>query len=111
MEAAMDGAVGFDLSVMDRIRAIIAEQAMLDLADVTPEARLSDLGLDSLGLVESLFAIEEAFDISVPFNANDAGANDAGANEAGAPEPGQGRFDVSTVAAIIAGVERLLAAR
>lgn len=101
MEAAMDGAVGFDLSVMDRIRAIIAEQAMLDLADVTPEARLSDLGLDSLGLVESLFAIEEAFDISVPFNANDAGAN----------EPGQSRFDVSTVAAIIAGVERLLAAR
>ena len=101
MEAAMDGAVGFDISVADRIRAIIAEQAMLDIADVTPEARLSDLGLDSLGLVESLFAIEEAFDISVPFNANEPGENEAG----------KSRFDVSTVAAIIAGVKGLIAAR
>ena len=32
---------------------------------------LDDLGIDSLGLVESIFAIEEAFDISVPFNANE----------------------------------------
>ena len=29
------------------------------------------LGLDSLGLVEAIFALEEAFGISVPFNANE----------------------------------------
>ena len=35
------------------------------------DATLEDLGIDSLGLVEAVFAIEEAFDIQVPFNANE----------------------------------------
>ncbi|MCC6305825.1 MAG: acyl carrier protein [Rhodobacteraceae bacterium] len=82
-------------SVRDRVIAIIAEQAVLDAADVRPEATLEDLGIDSLGLVEAIFAIEEAFDIAVPFNANEPAASAA--------------FDISTVAAIIAAVERLCA--
>ena len=83
-------------SVRDRIIAIIAEQAVLDPADVKPEATLEDLGVDSLGLVEAIFAIEEAFDISVPFNAND---------------PQASGFDISSVASIVAAVEGLVAAR
>ena len=43
--------------------AIIAEQAVIDVADVSDGKTLDDLGIDSLGLVESIFAIEEAFDI------------------------------------------------
>jgi acyl carrier protein len=81
-------------NVRDKVIAIIAEQAVLEPGDVTPEATLADLGIDSLGLVESIFAIEEAFDIQVPFNAN---------------EPDQSEFDISSVAAIIAAVEGLLA--
>lgn len=76
------------------VMAIIAEQAMLHVADVKPDSTLASLGIDSLGLVESIFAIEEAFDISVPFNAN---------------EPSQSDFDISSVAAIIAAVEKLIA--
>lgn len=79
--------------VADKIIAIIAEQAVLDVADVTPDATLASLGLDSLGLVETIFAIEEAFDISVPFNAN---------------APGEAGFDISSVASIIAAVEGLV---
>lgn len=82
------------LDISDKIRAIIAEQAMLDVADVTLDARLADLGVDSLALVEAIFAIEEAFDVSVPFNAN---------------EPGRAEFDISTVGAIVAAVEGLIA--
>lgn len=82
------------MNVKDKVIAIIAEQAVLDVADVTMDSTMESLGLDSLGLVESIFAIEEAFDISVPFNAND---------------PGQTDFDISSVAAIVAGVERLIA--
>lgn len=82
--------------VAERIRAILAEQAVLNLADVTPESTLESLGIDSLGLVEAIFAIEEAFDISVPFNAN-------------APE--DSAFDISSVAAIIRAVEGLIAAQ
>ena len=81
-------------AVKDRVVAIIAEQAVLDVADVRMDATLDDLGIDSLGLVESIFAIEEAFDISVPFNAN---------------EPDQSDFDISSVAAIVAAVEKLVA--
>ncbi len=81
-------------SVADTVRQIIAEQAVLDVADVKPDQTLEDLGIDSLGLVESIFAIEEAFDIQVPFNAND---------------PSESDFDISNVAAIIAAVEGLVA--
>lgn len=82
------------MSIQDRVIAIIAEQAVLDPADVTPDATLEALGIDSLGLVESIFAIEEAFDITIPFNAN---------------EPDKSDFDISSVASIIAGIEKLVA--
>jgi acyl carrier protein len=58
-------------SIKDQILEIIAEQAVLDVSDVSLNSTLDDLGIDSLGLVESIFAIEEAFDIQVPFNANE----------------------------------------
>ncbi|WP_127900843.1 acyl carrier protein [Solirhodobacter olei] len=81
--------------VKDKVVAIIAEQAVLDVADVKPEATLESLGIDSLGLVESIFAIEEAFDITVPFNANEPDQN--------------AEFDISTVGSIVAAVESLVA--
>lgn len=44
---------------------------MLDPERITAQATPADLGIDSLGLVESISAIEEAFDIVIPFNANE----------------------------------------
>ena len=82
--------------VAARVIAIIAEQAVLDVTEVSPEMRLDELGIDSLGLVEAIFAIEESFDISVPFNAN---------------EPGKSGFDMTSVASVIAAVEGLIARR
>ncbi|MGR3804767.1 acyl carrier protein [Marinibacterium profundimaris] len=82
------------MNIKDRVIRIIAEQAVLEPSDVTPDSTLEDLGIDSLGLVESIFAIEEEFDINVPFNAN---------------EPSQSDFDISNVASIISGVEALIA--
>ena len=73
---------------------IIAEQAVLDPAEVRMDSTPDELGVDSLGMVEAVFAIEEAFDISVPFNAND---------------PGRSDFDIDDVAAIVAAVKRLIA--
>lgn len=79
-----------------KVIAIIAEQAVLDVEDVKLDSTLASLGIDSLGLVEAIFAIEEAFDVSVPFNAN---------------EPTQSDFDISSVAAIVAAVEKLIASK
>ena len=81
------------MDVGAKVIEIIAEQAMIDPSDINLGHSLEDLGIDSLGLVESIFAIEEDFDISVPFNAND---------------PGSGAFDISSVAAVIAAVEGLV---
>lgn len=84
------------MSIASQVIDIIAEQALLEPSDVTTDKTLDDLGIDSLGLVESIFAIEEAFDISVPFNAN---------------EPSASEFDISSVGAIITAVETLVAAQ
>ena len=81
------------MDIKDRVIDIIAEQAMLDVSDVTMDSTLGDLGIDSLGLVESIFAIEEAFDIQVPFNAN---------------EPSAGDFDISSVGSIVDGITKLV---
>lgn len=82
------------MSIKDTVIAILARQAVLDETDVTLQSTPEDLGIDSLGLVETIFAIEEAFDVSVPFNAND---------------PAQSSFDISSVAAIVGAVEKLVA--
>lgn len=77
-----------------KVRDIIAEQAMLDPEQVKPDSTPEQLGLDSLGLVEIVFAIEEAFDISVPYNAND---------------PAQSDFSINTVQSVADGVRGLVA--
>lgn len=76
--------------------AILAKQLLLAPGEIAPTARIDDLGLDSLGKVEAIFALEERFDIHVPFNAN---------------APDQPDFDFSSVPSIVAGVERLIARR
>ncbi len=82
------------LPVQERVITIIAEKAVLRREDVRPEQTLAELGIDSLGMVEAIFALEEAFDITIPFNAN---------------ESVQTAFDLSTVASLVAFIEDLIA--
>ncbi|CAE7740380.1 acpP [Symbiodinium sp. CCMP2456] len=51
---------------LSRDTAVIAEQLGVDKEKVTREATLSELGADSLDIVESVMALEEAFDIELP---------------------------------------------
>ncbi|MBZ8119409.1 acyl carrier protein [Roseovarius sp. LXJ103] len=81
------------MDIEQRVISIIADQAMLEPSDVTLDSSLEDLGIDSLGLVEAIFAIEEAFDINVPFNAN---------------EPSESDFDITSVRSIMDGIQRLI---
>ncbi|MDB2407052.1 acyl carrier protein [Jannaschia sp.] len=79
-----------------RVHEILAEQAMIAPDLVTDASTPQDLGIDSMGVVEAIFAIEEGFGITVPFNSN---------------VPKASEFDISTVGAIVAAVERLVAAQ
>ena len=81
-------------NVKDRVIQIIAEQAVLEPSDISLDQSLEDLGVDSMGLVEAIFSIEESFDIQVPFNAN---------------EPEKSEFNISSVQSIITAVEGLIA--
>lgn len=89
------------MEIAARVTQIIAAQALRDPALLSPEMTMEEIGLDSLGLVEAIFAIEETFDICVPFNPNDAPQSD------GAPEG----FGAATLGEIIASVEGLVAER
>lgn len=80
----------------ERVHAILAEQAMIPPEEVRDDQTLTDLGIDSMGVVEAIFAIEESFDIRVPFNAN---------------RPGDSEFDLSSIGAIVAAVRTLVAAQ
>ena len=84
------------MNVQDKVIAILADQALLDVSDVTLDDTPETLGIDSMGLVETIFGIEEAFDITVPFNAN---------------APTDSGFDVTSVRAIVAAVEELVRER
>ena len=83
-------------AVQDKIIEIIAEQAVLDPSEVSIDMTIEELGLDSLGLVEAVFAIEENFEISVPFNANDPAASE---------------FDITSVKSMINAVQALIKAQ
>lgn len=82
--------------VLDKVSQIVAEQAMVDPEEITAATKLDELGLDSLALVEVVFGIEEAFDVSVPYNAND---------------PSDSEFELTTVGAIVDAVRTLVAAK
>ena len=81
------------MDIRSKVIEIIADQAIVEPSDLSDESTLESLGIDSLGLVESIFAIEEAFNIQIPFNAN---------------QPNESLFDISSVATIVQGIEQLI---
>jgi acyl carrier protein len=81
------------MDIRSKVIEIIADQAIVEPSDLTDESTLESLGIDSLGLVESIFAIEEAFNIQIPFNAN---------------QPNESSLDISSVATIVQGIEQLI---
>lgn len=51
---------------------IIAAKSKAEPGTLSRQTELSTLTLDSLDVVEMIFQIEEKFDISIPYNANEA---------------------------------------
>jgi acyl carrier protein len=76
---------------IDEILDIVAQKALIDRSKLTPDVKLTDLNVNSLDMVEVIFALEDRFGVQLPFNANTS------ANE------------VQTVGDVIAMVEKELA--
>jgi len=81
------------MTIQDTVVKILAEKALLKPGDVELDFSISDLGLDSLGIVEIIFALEEQFNIEIDINFNNVNSSD---------------FDISTVQEIIKSIEKIL---
>jgi len=52
--------------VIDRVRAVVADNQRISVDQITADTRFEDLGMDSLDATNLMFALEDAFDISIP---------------------------------------------
>ena len=55
-----------------QILEIIQKHTQDPAASVSRDSRIEDTGIDSYGLIEIVFELEEALGIDIPYNANDA---------------------------------------
>ena len=54
------------MNTLQAIQRMMVEQFELKAEDLTPEAQLEALGLDSLSVIEFMFNIEDEFHIKLP---------------------------------------------
>jgi acyl carrier protein len=54
------------ISTFERLHAILVKDYQLAPDAVTPEATLESLGIDSLGVAELLFSIEDEYRVTLP---------------------------------------------
>jgi acyl carrier protein len=77
------------ISTFDRLRAILVKDYQLAPNTVTMQAKLESLGIDSLGVAELLFSIEDEYRVTLP------------------PEP----VDLNTVGEVVHYIDALVAGR
>ncbi len=53
-------------TTFERIRSMLVKDYQIDPDALTPDSALEDLGIDSLGLAELMFNIEDEFKIALP---------------------------------------------
>lgn len=53
-------------TTIDRLRVLLVKDYKLDPAALVPDAPLAELGIDSLGVAELMFNIEDEFKVTIP---------------------------------------------
>ena len=64
-----------DRPVHDEIVAILAKETGIDANDLKPDATIHDLGIQSIDMVQAIFAIETRFDVEIPVGLEHEGAD------------------------------------
>ena len=54
------------MSVLNTLQAILIADYKVPRERVEPDAKLTDLGIDSLGMLELMFKIEDSFTLKIP---------------------------------------------
>lgn len=55
----------------EKILRIVRKHMQDPTASITPDTKIEDIGIDSYGLIEVVFDLEEELKIDIPYNAND----------------------------------------
>jgi acyl carrier protein len=55
-----------DMQTLELLREYLRKKASIDPAKVTPDAKLEDIGVDSLILIDLMFELEESLNVRVP---------------------------------------------
>jgi len=93
-----------DLDIIDDVRAIISKSLKIPIERLTPDARLDELGAESLDVIEIVFDLEEKFNITIPFKADEG-------SRASKAADGNGEMQFSTVGDIADMVKKLVEAK
>lgn len=93
------------MEIIDDVRAIISKSLKIPVERLTPDARLDELGAESLDVIEIVYDLEEKFDISIPFKADEGTQlNTSGKN-------GDGELQFATIGDVANVVKTLVEAK
>jgi acyl carrier protein len=62
------------MSVLSDVKDIIAKQIGVPADQLSPDSKLEAIGVESLDIIEIVFALETKYDVAIPFNANESAA-------------------------------------
>jgi len=85
------------MDIIDEVRQVVATALKVPAAQITPESRLEDIGLNSLDVIEVIYELEEKFGIDIPL-------------EPEGGEPGKG-LPFETLAEVAAAIEQRIDAK
>ena len=64
------------MDVLNEVKQVIGKQARVPIDQLTADTRLEDIGIESIDVIEIVFALEEKFGVTLPFNANESAASE-----------------------------------
>jgi acyl carrier protein len=62
------------MDVLSDVKQIISRQVGVPLDQLHEDSRLESIGVESLDIIEIIFALEKKYNVAIPFNANESDA-------------------------------------
>ena len=62
------------MDVLKDVKQIISKQVGVPVHQLSSDSRLEGIGVESLDIIEIIFALEKKYDVAIPFNANESAA-------------------------------------
>ena len=60
------------MDVLNDVKLIISKQVGVPFDHLSPQSRLEVIGVESLDIIEIVFALEEKYKIAIPFDTSDS---------------------------------------